>query len=157
MSAILGWFIAWLLIKALFASWSGGLVKIISSFDIQTLLTPATSLTQFKAVLPLIETHLDTFFIQKLPEKMPMISMFIGEKTVVQLKTIFIEELEFIFPSVLNELLKHSNQDFVNNIATKWKPVLEPMLLKATRKLRIIAFVIGFCWGIITIMLTHLL
>lgn len=32
---------------------------------------------------------------------MPMIAMFIGDKTIAQLKTIFIQEIELLFPQVI--------------------------------------------------------
>ncbi len=157
MSAILGWFIAWLFIKAIFMSWNGGLKNKIESIQIESILSQSTTNAQFKALIPLIDTQFDQFFTHKLGEKMPMISMFIGDKTVTQLKSIFLEELELIFPAILNQFLHNTKQDFTNNIETKWRAILEPTLLKATRKFRIIAFAIGLFWGIITLILAHLL
>lgn len=83
--------------------------------------------------------------------------MFIGDKTVTQLKSIFLDELQFIFPEVLNSFLNNAKDDFANNIRSKWRFILEPILLKATRKYRIIAFAIGLMWGIVTLLLIHLL
>jgi hypothetical protein len=157
MSAILGWLVAWLFIKAIFLSWKGGLKNVIQSVQIGSMLPNDVANAQCDSLLPLIDTQFDQFFKHKLGEKMPMISMFIGDKTVTQLKGIFIEELQLIFPTILNQFFENAKQDFTNNIETKWRAILEPILLKATRKFRIIAFLIGLFWGIITLMLTHLL
>ena len=55
----------------------------------------------FEKVKPLIETHIDDFLRYKLKEQMPMISMFIGDKTIDTLKSVFIKEIEDLFPQVM--------------------------------------------------------
>lgn len=157
MSAILGWLIAWLFIKVLFINWKGGLKNSIESFKIETYLTPATTLKQFETVLPIVDEALDQFFKHTLGQKMPMISMFIGDNTVTQLKNVFLEELQKLFPKLVVQFFNHSKNDFAQNIETKWRAVLEPIFLKATRKFRIVALFIGLLWGIITLLLIHLL
>ena len=157
MSAILGWFIAWLFIKILFAPWNNSLHKFIQNLEIEFIVPASSSKAQFEAILPFIGDKFDQFFKEKLGEKMPMISMFIGDKTVAQLKSIFLEELQLIFPEVVDQFLNNAKKDFASNMASKWRFILEPILLKATRKYRIIAFAIGFIWGIITLLLVHLL
>ncbi len=57
----------------------------------------------FEKVKPLIETHIDDFLRNKLKEQMPMISMFIGDKTINSLKTVFIQEIETLFPQVMQQ------------------------------------------------------
>jgi uncharacterized membrane protein YheB (UPF0754 family) len=57
----------------------------------------------FENVKPLIETHIDDFLRNKLKEQMPMISMFIGDKTITSLKTVFIQEIETLFPQVMQK------------------------------------------------------
>ena len=54
-------------------------------------------------VIPVIEVHVDEFLRVKLAEKMPMISMFIGDKTINSLKTVFLQELENLFPKVMGQ------------------------------------------------------
>ena len=157
MSGMLGWFIAWLFIKILFANWNNSLKNFIQNLPLESIVPASSSKAQFEAILPLIDEKFDQFFKQKLGEKMPMISMFIGDKTVTQLKSIFLDELQFIFPEVLNSFLNNAKDDFANNIRSKWRFILEPILLKATRKYRIIAFAIGLMWGIVTLLLIHLL
>jgi uncharacterized membrane protein YheB (UPF0754 family) len=157
MSAILGWLIAWLFIKLIFAPWHNGLKNFIQGLQIESIVPASASKAQFEAILPLIDDKFDQFFKQKLGEKMPMISMFIGDKTVAQLKSIFLEELQLIFPAVLNQFLYNAKNDFTNTIHSKWRLILEPILLKATRKYRIIAFLIGLIWGIILLLIIHIL
>jgi uncharacterized membrane protein YheB (UPF0754 family) len=156
MSALLGWLIPWLFIKLLFAPWNKSLKNFVQNLQIESLVPTSSSKTQFEALLPLIDEKFDAFFKQKLSEKMPMISMFIGDKTVAQLKSIFLEELQLIFPEVLAQFLNNSKDDFAKSIHSKWRLILEPKLLIATRKYRFIAFIIGLIWGIITLLLIHL-
>lgn len=68
----------------------------------------------FETVKPLIETHIDDFLRNKLKEQMPMISMFIGDKTINSLKTIFIQEIETLFPQVM--------QQFAGNLKNEFNP-----------------------------------
>jgi len=56
---------------------------------------------RFEEIKPLIEEHMDHFLRHKLKEQMPMIAMFIGDKTIQSLKTIFIQEIESLFPQVI--------------------------------------------------------
>lgn len=57
----------------------------------------------FEKLKPVIEEHMDDFLRNRLKEQMPMISMFIGDKTISSLKTIFISEIEKLFPLVIGK------------------------------------------------------
>jgi hypothetical protein len=88
---------------------------------------------------------------------MPVISMFIGDKTIAQLKEVFLEELHQIFPTLLSQFTQTTATAILLNIETKWSNKVETYLLKATQKLRIAAFFFGFIWGlIIQLILTRL-
>ena len=50
------------------------------------------------SVMPLAEEHVDDFLRNKLPKAMPVVGMFIGDKTIAQFKGVFMEELEGLFP-----------------------------------------------------------
>ena len=152
-TAFFAWFIAWFFVKAIFMSWNKQLSQQIQSIQVDKLITPTSFDTQFESSLPLIETQLDHFFKHKLAEKMPMIAMFIGDQTIQQLKTVFIEELKLVFPSILGNLAKGTQLQLAQNIQQKWKPLLEPFLLKATQPYRRIAFVLGFVWGMLMVLL----
>lgn len=76
-----------------------GLPKIINSVFSISQEAPAA----FEQMRPLVETKIDEFLRVKLPQSMPMISMFVGDKTINQLKTVFMSELELIFPEVIGD------------------------------------------------------
>ena len=155
LTGIFGWLMIWLFVKALFIPWKGGLIKIIAEIKIEQLITIETSLKQFDSLLPTLNEHLDDFFKNKLTEKMPMIAMFIGDKTITQLKEVFIEELKLMFPDLVHKLLKSSQKELGNMLNQKWRKTLEVSLLNATRKFRIIAFILGFTWGWLILLLSH--
>jgi uncharacterized membrane protein YheB (UPF0754 family) len=60
---------------------------------------------------PELEQHVDVFLKIKLKEAMPMIGMLIGDRTINQLKSLFMQELETLFPSVMNSYVKHIIND----------------------------------------------
>ncbi|MBC8112315.1 MAG: DUF445 domain-containing protein [Verrucomicrobia bacterium] len=112
LSAILGWTGAWFAGRVI-------LVKVISSNrqniarKIATNVSAEFSFGAFdekvndpenvKKIMPLIEGHIDDFLRNKLKTKMPMIGMFIGDKTIIQLKEVFLQEIEELFPLVLKQ------------------------------------------------------
>ena len=163
MTGFLGWFLVWLFVKSLFIpyrtitigkyKWNAGLNHLINKFPIEQII-PADN-SNFDAVLPFIDAKLDDFFKRKLSEKLPMISMFIGDKTIHQLKEVFIEELKQLFPELVTNLVTHSKMELLNNLAQKWRPIIEPKLIKATKKARNVAFVIGFIWGLLILLIVH--
>ena len=49
-------------------------------------------------ILPLADTHVDDFLRNKLPKAMPVMSMLVGDKTIAQLKAVFMDELRTLLP-----------------------------------------------------------
>lgn len=155
----LGWLIGWIFIKLLFfppksmlvfgMHWQSPFVKIASKISLEDFLPKLTKGDSFKALLPFMDAQLDDFFKERLVQKMPVISMFIGDKTIIQLKEVFLEELEKLFPALISQFSQIAKEQFLLNIETKWSKELETYLLKATQKLRIIAFFLGFMGGLI--------
>ena len=152
MTAIFGWIIAWLFVKALFLNWKGGLNQSIANLNIDQFITNEASLKQFDLLMPTLDKHLDDFFNHKLTQKMPMIAMFIGNKTIDQLKEVFIEELKLMFPELIQKLLKGSVKE-METLDQKWIKTIESALFRATSKIRIAAFILGFLWGILLFLL----
>jgi uncharacterized membrane protein YheB (UPF0754 family) len=66
---------------------------------------------QVQKIMPLVEAHIDQFLRQKLVSEMPMISMFIGEKTITQLKGVFIAEIQQLFPQMIEQYLGNLERD----------------------------------------------
>lgn len=165
MTGFLGWLLAWLFVKSLFFpyqtitigkyKWDAGLKQLINKLPIQLLFPADNNNSNFEAVLPFIDTKLDNFFKHKLSEKLPMISMFIGDKTINQLKEVFIEELKQLFPELLSNLATTTKAQLLNNLQDKWRPIIEPKLLQGTKTIRWFAFIIGFFWGVLILLIIH--
>ncbi len=160
LTALLGWFLAWFFVKSLFLpystiqigsfKWEPGLKQLIAKLPIEQLLESDEAKNgTFDAILPFIDDKLDDFFKHKLGEKLPMISMFIGEKTIGQLKEIFIAELRQLFPDLIGKFGQNIKDNLIENMEQKWRPLLEPSLLKATKPLRNASLLIGFAWGVL--------
>lgn len=62
-------------------------------------------------LLPFIEGHIDEFLRVKLPVAMPMIGMLIGDKTIQQIKDVFVAEIKLLFPKILLEYFKNLTTD----------------------------------------------
>ena len=58
-----------------------------------------------KRLLPLVDQHIDHFLRVKLAESIPAVGMFVGEKTLGQLKQVFLTELEQLFPVIMDHYL----------------------------------------------------
>lgn len=157
MTAFLAWFISWSFIKLLFfphkkinlfgCQWEGALYPLIQSIQLDQLIAATPIDKQIEQVIPFIDAKLDDFFKNRLAEKLPMISMFIGDKTIAQLKGVFIEELSSLFPSLINQFSASLLADFNANFKQKLAPKLETIVLKATAKFRIAALLMGILWG----------
>lgn len=165
MTGFLGWLLAWLFVKSLFFpyqtitigkyKWDAGFKQLIKKLPIELLFPADNHNSNFDYVLPFIDAKLDDFFKHKLSEKLPMISMFIGDKTINQLKEVFIEELKQLFPELLSNLASNTKAQLLNNLQDKWRPIIEPKLLKGTRTVRWIASIIGFFWGVLILLIIH--
>lgn len=82
--------------------------ELFSFSDIEEKITHPDNI---KKILPYVEQHIDEFLRQRLKEVFPMISMFIGEKTINQLKTVFMDELERLFPVLMKNYMTNLQQD----------------------------------------------
>jgi hypothetical protein len=154
-----GWLISWGFIKIIFfphqsirlagRQWQSLFSKKAGQISIGQILPELTQGGSFQKLLPFIDAKLDEFFKERLVQKMPVISMFIGDKTITQLKEVFLEELAQIFPALLSQFTQSTASAFLLNIETKWSKKIEQYLLKASQKIRIMAFCLGFIWGLI--------
>ena len=154
-----GWLISWGFIKIIFfphqsirlagRQWQSLFSKKAGQISIGQILPELTQGDSFQKLLPFIDAKLDEFFKERLVQKMPVISMFIGDKTITQLKEVFLEELAQIFPDLLSEFTQSSANTFLLNLEARWSKKIEQYLLKASQKIRIMAFCLGFIWGLI--------
>lgn len=186
-SAFIGWFTNWIAIKMLFhprlpvkvlgltiqgifpkrqrqfAQKLGKLVseELLSFKDIEAKITDGSNL---KEVMPIVETHIDNFIRNKLASEMPIISMFIGDKTIEQLKSVFMKELESLFPELMTSYmgkLKHEldlesivTEKVSNFSSDKLEAILQAIMSKEFRFIEVIGAVLGFLIGILQVFIT---
>jgi len=114
----------------------------------------------------MVDTHIDNFLRVKLAEAMPMISMFIGEKTINQLKEVFLKEMRELFPLIMgNYMGKLKDQldlekivvDKVSSFSSdKLESILNQIMSQEFKFVEIIGGVLGFIIGLIQILITML-
>ncbi|BFG69380.1 DUF445 family protein [Sediminibacterium sp. KACHI17] len=188
-SAFIGWFTNWIAIKMLFhpkepkkilgitiqgifpkrqqqfAEKLGKLVsqELLSFADIeQKLIHP----DNIQKLMPVVEQHIEQFLRQKLAEEMPVISMFIGENTIKQLKGVFMKELETLFPVIMQRYMGHLQQELdlekivIQKVASfssdKLEDILQSILSKEFRFVELVGAVLGFIIGLLQVLLTLL-
>ncbi|HZE83867.1 MAG TPA: DUF445 family protein [Puia sp.] len=138
--------------------------ELLSFEDIeQTITNPAN----VQKILPLAEEHIDHFLRVKLKESMPMIGMFIGEKTIGQLKATFMTELAELFPVIMKNYVANLKNDLdleaivVDKIANfssdKLETMLNQILTREFRFVEVIGAALGFFIGLLQIFLTLLM
>lgn len=188
-SAFIGWFTNWIAIKMLFhpkepkkilfitfhgifpkrqrqfAEKLGKLVsaELISFKEIEDKITDHDNIKQ---LMPLIEGKIDEFLRLRLSDAFPIISMFIGDSTINQLKGIFMSELEVIFPDLIKSYMKklESQLDLEKMVtekvygfsSDKMEEILNQIMSKEFRFVEIIGGVLGFFIGVLQVILTLL-
>jgi uncharacterized membrane protein YheB (UPF0754 family) len=183
-SGFTGWFSTWIAIKMLFhpknpvrflgmtiqgvfpknqallAEKLGKVVAqdLISFDDIKSKLVNPEMIAK---VMPHIRTRLDGFIKTKLTEKMPILSMFIGNNTLDEIKESMVQELGESLPEILStlgeEMRDHLNienivAEKVNNFSSdRLEQILNDVMKKEFQFLEIIGAVIGVFIGIIQV------
>lgn len=186
LSAFTGWVTTWIAIKMLFhprnpvnilgyklqgifpknqrliAQKLGQVVskEFLSFAEIEAKVTNPENLKQLK---PEIEKHIDKFLKEKLTELFPMLSMFIGDKTITQLKAAFLLELENLFPILMKNYMTKLEHDLdlekivTQKVANFSSEKLEDILNQITKKefafLEIIGGVFGFLIGLVQVLI----
>lgn len=185
-SAITGWLAIWFVLKILF--WPQKIIS-VAGFKFQGLLPKyqpviakqmaekisnelfsfsllkekAASPASFDKLRPEIEYHIDHFLREKLKESFPMLSMFIGDKTINQLKAAFLLELESLFPVIMKSYLSNLESDLnpkemiSDKIAgfsfEKSGILLNKRLKSLFIRLQLLGFLIGLCSGLLQALL----
>ena len=186
-SAFIGWVTNWIAIKMLFhprnprkiigitfhgifpkrqkqfAEKLGRLIssEFLSFTDIEQKISDPQNL---KKVMPLIEAHVDDFLRSKLKSQIPVLSMFIGEKTITSLKEVFMQEIETIFPQVMKQFAGNLKNELdleeivIKKVAgfstDKLEEILYQIMSKEFRFVEIIGAVIGFIIGVVQVIIT---
>lgn len=132
-------------------------------FSFSALKEKVTNPDNLDKLKPEIENHIDQFLREKLKDTFPMLSMFIGDKTINQLKAAFLMELENLFPVLMKSYLTRLEQDFdikklvTEKIAGFSLIKAEEMLNKSAKKLfialQLTGALIGFIAGLLHILI----
>ncbi len=188
-SAFIGWFTNWIAIKMLFhpkepkkilgitfhgifpkrqqqfAEKLGKLVseELLSFKEIEEKIINPDNLSK---MMPLVEGKIDLFLSEKLNIVFPMISMFIGQNTISQLKIVFMQELESMFPEIIGSYMKNieSQLDLEKMVtekvagfsSDKMETILNQIMSKEFRFVEIIGGVLGLIIGILQVLITIL-
>jgi uncharacterized membrane protein YheB (UPF0754 family) len=116
--------------------------------------------------MPEIEKYIDAFLKNKLSDTFPLLSMFISDKTINQLKKSLMDELAALFPQVMQQYMSNLRQDLdLEKIVTKkvqefssdkLELILNDIMKKEFRFVEIIGAVLGFIIGIFQVLLSLL-
>ena len=188
-SAFIGWFTNWIAIKMLFhpkdpkkflfLTFQGVFPKRQRQFAEKLGKMVSTELISFKEIedkivnpenlkklMPFVESKVDDFLRRKLSDAFPIISMFIGDSTINQLKTIFMAELEIIFPEMIASYMKNlESQLDLEKIVTekvygfssdKMEAILTQIMSKEFKFIEIIGAILGFIIGLLQVGITLL-
>lgn len=130
--------------------------NLVSTDEISQQLTNPAAIAK---IIPVVETQIDQFLTIKLAEKMPMMSMLIGEKTIGQIKSILVEEIESLFPILIHQFLQNASKDFnvgklieekITAIPTeRLQNIIKNGLKKEQKIFKLAGALIGFLTGIL--------
>ena len=144
--------------QQVFAGRLGKLVsdELLSFDDLTSVLTNADDL---QAVLPLLDTKVEEFLRKKLPVEMPMLGMFIGDKTVAKMKEVLMNEVTGMLPEMMetytqslrNKLdLESIVVEKVSGFSTdKLEEILYGIMSRELKVVEILGGVLGFFIGLI--------
>jgi len=168
-AALIGWSIGklatWFLVYKIWPKRQPAIADSVSRFVVQEFSTlnleqKIADPSNLSKARPVIESHIDNFLRVKLKDQMPMISMFIGDKTIESLKTIFMQELETLFPEVMKHFAGNMKAEMgiekmvrekISGISSEY---VNKILGKELRYIAAICAFTGFITAIIQILMT---
>lgn len=186
-SAFIGWFTNWMALKMLFhprtpkkilgITFQGIFPKRQQQFAEKLGKLVSTELLSFDeikqkiadpknidAIMPFLEEKIDYFLRTKISEVFPVISMFIGDNTINQLKGIFMNELQSMFPELINSYMKTLESkldlekivtDKVSGFSTdKMENILNQIMSKEFRFIEVIGGILGLIIGCVQVAIT---
>jgi uncharacterized membrane protein YheB (UPF0754 family) len=136
--------------------------ELLSFDDIEEKITNPANL---EGIYPEVEKYVDEFLHVKIKQTMPMIAMFIGEKTITQLKGALMDELKIMLPTLL--------KNYVGNLRTqldlekivyekisafsgdKLEDMLNQIMTKEFRFIEVIGTILGFLIGLLQIVFSY--
>lgn len=137
--------------------------ELISFSDIESRISDPSKLEQ---VIPVLESRIDHFLREKLSESFPMISMFIGDKTIDKLKGLFTEELKTSFPDLLSAYMHQLRDELdMERIVTekvkafssdKLESIINQVMSRELRFVELLGGILGFLIGLLQVGITLL-
>jgi uncharacterized membrane protein YheB (UPF0754 family) len=133
-AAFIGWFTNWIAIKMLFhpkqpkrilgitfqgifpkrqAQFAEKLGQIVANdlVNIKEIVSGLNNEDAVYEIKPMIEVHIDHFLNEKLPQKMPIISMFISKQLIAEMKSTLMDEIIEMYPQIANQMISCSCPD----------------------------------------------
>lgn len=114
--------------------------------------------------MPMIESHIDEFLTVKLPQEIPMLAMFVGNKTTDKIKEVFITQLRTLFPKVMGTIVKDfkTTLNIREAVATEFAKTDIAVLLKeklsgASNKFALAGLLLGLLTGLLNLLMFYLL
>ena len=136
---------------------------IAATFSFNDLEQKVTNPENFARLKPEIEEHIDHFLRTSLAKQFPMLSMFVGDKTINQLKTAFLTELESLFPVLMKSYMVNLSQDIdpektvkdkINGISSeRLEELLKQFTGKAFLTFQLAGALLGFLMGLLQVLL----
>jgi fructose-1,6-bisphosphatase len=173
LSGCLGFFLNLLIIKIVLNPSANRQKKLVLS--ISKIINDQINITQilqtqvinkevfFDSIQPDIEKHVDYFLRVKLKEQIPVISVFIGEKTISQMKEVLQAELKNILPQIIDTSINRVEKSFnvgefiatkiINLNAAEKKSILKILI----KKLVLWGLINGIIIGLVIVIIETLL
>src|SRR3954469_19180572 len=164
-SAFIGWLLSRFGINMFFkrlqsqqktlAAQAGNFVA--AGFSLDDLTAKLTNEEAIDKILPVAEEHIDHFLRLKLPAAMPMLSMFISDKLVADMKAIFMTKLKELFPAIITQYLSNAKSAIAIDkiVAAKVEAMdmnkVKTSLSGTLNKVALLGALIGFITGLIQI------
>lgn len=127
-------------------------INLVSSSVIEKQLS---SKDAYEKLVPEVEKQIDLFLRVKLVKEMPYVGSLIGETTINSLKKLFMQELEILFPEVIQHYAKHIfTEADAGKIMAEQIAVIPPAKIKTLFKNSIQSFA---AWGLLLGFVTGLL
>jgi uncharacterized membrane protein YheB (UPF0754 family) len=135
--------------------------KLVSTelFSFDAIAEKMTSPQNIQKIMPVVEQHMDDFLRNRLKVAFPVISMFISDKMINELKQVFMKELETLFPVMIRGYVKNLEQDLnieqmvAGKIASYPVHTLEATIKQGMRRewrmLNLLAAAIGLAAGLV--------
>jgi uncharacterized membrane protein YheB (UPF0754 family) len=148
-----------------FAAKLGKLVseELLSFDEIKSVIADPDNLS---AIMPVLDQAIDRFLKEKLSTVMPMISMFIGDKTIGTIKDVLKDELAQMLPKAIDEyvdkikdkldLEKIVTEKVRNFSSDKLESILYQVMAKEFRFIEILGGILGFLIGLLQVAITYL-